>query len=79
MITIQQIEMGLDKLANVIAYLSTADMKDDDRDESLAICDRLYDGLCIQIDEFKVEKDNDWYQENDPQSLADSINEHNRP
>ena len=51
MITIEQIESGLDKLASVIAYLSTADMKDEYRDEALAICDRLYDGLCIQIDE----------------------------
>ena len=51
MITIEQIEAGLDKLENVIAYLSLAHMNDDDRNEALAICDRLYDGLCIQIDE----------------------------
>jgi hypothetical protein len=50
-VTLGQIEAGLDKLASIIAYLSTADMKDDDRDESLSICDRLHDGLCLDIDE----------------------------
>ena|ERR1700691_116951 len=51
MITLNQIETGLDKLRSIVNYLSSADMDDSARDEALSMLDQLHDELCCMIDE----------------------------